>query len=106
VLFRCKFKINVLKWKALHNQAPQYLMDLISLYVPQRQTRFASYSQQAPTLNVPHNQRKVFADRSFETLAPIYWNDLPTDIRVLTDINVFKKQLKTYYFNKAFPEYM
>ena len=35
---------------------------------------------------------------SFQFSGPNIWNDVPYEIRCLTDIEVFKKSLKTYYF--------
>ena len=41
---------------------------------------------------------------SFQFSGPNIWNDVPYEIGCLTDIEVFKKSLKTYYFNLAFSD--
>ena len=56
----------------------------------------------AKTLNVHVVKRKTFASRSFAISGPTVWNELPTDIRTISDFNVFKRQLKSFYFVSAF----
>jgi hypothetical protein len=41
-------------------------------------------------------------DRSFQVAAPILWNALPGDIRGITNLDSFKRSLKTYLFKIAF----
>ena len=40
---------------------------------------------------------------TFSVAAPSSWNSLPVDIRLITDTKLFKKKLKTYLFNLAYP---
>ena len=53
-------------------------------------------------LEVPNVSNYRQTERAFSFAAPILWNKLPYDIRTCSDINKFKKDLKTYYFNMAF----
>ena len=96
------YKLNILTWKAINKQAPQYIKDLLEPFVPPGATIFAVRRLEAPTLATQFNHRKVFADRSFEYLAPVYWNALPPNIHNVTDYEVLKKLLKTHYFKLAF----
>ena len=66
---RIIFKINLICFKVLFNLAPDYLVDLIPVFL-----------------------------RAFSVIAPIPWNDLPIDIRSLDDVNKFKSKLKTFLF--------
>ena len=40
---------------------------------------------------------------SFAYDAPIIWNDLPDDVRSAKSLSSFRKKLKTYLFEKAYP---
>ena len=41
-------------------------------------------------------------ERSFKYCAPQVWNQLPYELRSCSEVNVFKKKLKTHLFKKAF----
>ena len=43
-----------------------------------------------------------FGERAFCVSGPSDWNILPETIRATTDPRHFKKNMKTYYFNKCF----
>lgn len=49
--------------------------------------------------HLPISMTKFYGDRSFTIAAPEVWNSLPTNVRSLTNLNHFKKYLKTYFFN-------
>ena len=51
---------------------------------------------------VPANFSRT--EGSFQFSGPNIWNNVPYEIRCLTDIEVFKKSLKTYYFYLAFSD--
>ena len=42
--------------------------------------------------------------RSFYAAAPTLWNSLPANIREITSLSIFKKKLKTHFFNLAYNE--
>ena len=46
--------------------------------------------------------RTKFGERAFSHAGPAAWNSLPEDIRTNQDREVFRKQLKTYFFTLAF----
>ena len=69
---RIIFKINLICFKILFNLAPDYLVDLIPVFL-----------------------------RAFSVIAPIPWNDLPIDIRSHDDVNKFKSKLKTFLFKRV-----
>ena len=45
--------------------------------------------------------RKLW-ERAFSHAGSAAWNGLPTEIRSITDTNIFKSRLKTYLFNIAY----
>ena len=53
-------------------------------------------------LVVPRS-KLVSSELAFFVAAPRAWNSLPVDIRLITDTKLFKKKLKTYLFNLAYP---
>ena len=45
------------------------------------------------------NYKLHFGDRAFEKMAPKLWNNLPQNIRSITDFDKFKSMLKTHLFD-------
>ena len=101
VNFRISYKLLLLTYKALHNQAPQYLTDLLDDYTPARNLRSADLE----LLAVPTSNRRKLGDRAFSVSAPTLWNSLPLAIRQLPTLDSFKSALKTHLFTKAFGPY-
>jgi hypothetical protein len=91
---RIIFKLLLCVYKCLNNQAPVYLKDCLSLYVPNRQLRS---SNDYHRLVYPIT-RVLAGDRTFTVSASKEWNRLPIFIRQSPSIHVFKKQLKTHLF--------
>ena len=50
---------------------------------------------------LPEIRRKL-GERAISHAGPAAWNGLPTEIRTITDTNIFKSRLKTYLFNIAY----
>ena len=109
VRLRIKFKVCLIIHKAINDKAPDYIKNLISLYIPTRECLRASneltllkkpprLTEDKFLLNTPPLSRSALADRRFSHYAPMYWNSLPYYIRCCTNTNSFKNQLKTYYF--------
>ena len=98
VCFRVDFKIALLTFKCLNGLAPKYLCDLIEVYVPSRALRSSS----SILLKKKTTNFKTLGDKSFSFSAPSVWNSLPYHLRSETSIDIFKKNLKTYYFRQAF----
>ena len=95
---RIEYKICLLTFKALNGLAPPYISDLISKYEPRRPLRSAGRGLLKPM--VPKLKRT--GGRSFTVAAPGMWNLLPQPLRLATDLESFKKDLKTYLFCKAY----
>ncbi len=89
---RIKFKLLLLTWKCIHDNAPRYLQDLIRV-------RSSNRMQYADTLIVPKTKQATHGDISFAKVAPELWNSLPSYMRAMNKITQFKKSLKTHLFN-------
>ena len=98
VKYRIEHKVLSHTFKALHNESPSYISDLVTKYIPSRSLR----SEDQSLLQAPRMQSVTYGDRSFSTLAPCLWNRLPMHIRTSSTLCMFKRRLKTYYFTKAF----
>ena len=98
IIQRIKYKILLLSFKCLHNQAPIYLVELIEQYRPSRALRSGSDG----LLTIPKSRTRSFGDRSFSRAAPRLWNSLPKNIRLLSSLSKFKSELKTYLFSEHF----
>ncbi len=94
---RIKFKILLLTYQALNNQAPAYITQMLSF----KDTRPTRYMQSVP-LYVPKVNRTTFGGRSFSFVAPTLWNSLPLSIRTAKDVDAFKTKVKTYLFKGYF----
>jgi len=98
VEWRIKFKIATLTCKALESGQPPYLAQQLCAYAPTRALR----SSTSKLLQVPRTNLR-FGSRSFSASAPILWNSLPLSVRFSESLTTFRKHLKTFYFQSAFP---
>ena len=94
---RIQFKVIVMVFKCLHSEAPSYLCDLLQ----PRKVDSRLRSDSAIKLYQPI-ARKSVGERAFSVTAPKLWNNLPTDLRNLNVLSVFKRKLKTHFFLKYF----
>ena len=89
--------ITLLVFKVLHGLAPSYLENMIrvkpeGLYHLRNKDQFL----------VPKTKCKVFGDRAFFKSGPVWWNSLPDNTRQMSNIQKFKKDLKTFLFRLAY----
>ena len=94
---RVDYKIATLVFKTLHGLAPSYLQELLTPYTAGRHLR----SDNDNLLVVPRTTNKS-GNRSFVVNGPCVWNALPCHVRCTSDLNVFKRLLKTVLFRRAF----
>ena len=95
---RIEFKVLLLTYKALNDQAPSYLKDLLVPYHPTRTLR----SQDADLLVVPKICKSRLGARAFSYQAPLLWNHLPLSVREADTVSTFKSRLKTFLFDKSY----
>ncbi|KAJ8358777.1 hypothetical protein SKAU_G00153020 [Synaphobranchus kaupii] len=97
VVARIRFKVLTLAYTAAKRSGPSYLQDLIQHYAPARPLRSAAAGRLAlPSLR--DNGSRSSRLRSFSTLAPQWWNELPTLLRSAETLSVFSRDLKTHFF--------
>ena len=84
---RIEYKTILLTFKARHGLAPQYLKDLLTVYVPKRILR----SSNTNLYKVPRSRTNTIGPRAFKCSAPV-----PTDLRCVEGLESFKKGLKYY----------
>ena len=88
---RIIFKFVITVFKCLNNMAPQQLADKLLLKCPLNMILD----------NDLYRPKTGYGKRCFTYLAPRYWNAIPRDLRVIPDINSFKKELKFYLFDNT-----
>jgi len=81
--------------RCLHGEAPRYLVDLITLSA-------AATARAGLSVAVPRTTSSSLGDRSFAVAAPPAWKKLPSPLRKVDSVNIFKRQLKTFLFAQAF----
>ena len=98
---RIEYKVALLCFKCIHNIAPIYLQNLIEIYTPSRSLRSASDKFCLKKVTMKY---KSYGEKSFSFYGPLVWNSLPFELRSVSELNSFKKQLKTFLFIKAYPD--
>ena len=100
VRYRIMFKIALLMFKCINNVAPPYLSELLNLREIRR--RSSRLDDDFYLIKVPPSPHFYRTESAFSHCGPKVWNELPYQLRSETDIELFKKQLKTHYFDIAF----
>ena len=100
VHYRIKFKISLLMFKCINNIAPPYLSEIINLREIRR--RSSRLDDDFYLIKIPPSPHFYRTESAFSHCGPRIWNKLPYQLRSLSDIESFKKELKTHYFNIAF----
>ncbi len=87
VKYRIQYKVLMFIYKALHNQAPEYIKDMLIPYQSQRHLR----SSQNMLLTVPWSRLRSNGDRAFSVAAPALWHVLPLSIKSAASMDIFFK---------------
>ena len=93
-------KLNLIVFKALKGDVPDYIQSLLSISQLARPLRLGD-----KMYKLKEHQWKLKSKRyqSFHVAVPRYWNSLPDDVRnIELDLNDFKKILNTFLFKSAF----
>ena len=93
---RIIYKLMLLTFKALNNQAPKYLCELIFITKPSRSLR----SNTSIVLHRKKANTVTYGQRSFQHAAPELWNQLPSHVKCATSLQQFKCLLKAHLFSK------
>ena len=97
VKFRIEFKTICLIHRCIHNQAPDYLRNLLTSF-PVCKVGLRSEISNRFKLTISKVKREAFAVRAFSVKGPILWNQLLNCIQAIGDFKSFKKHLETFYF--------
>ena len=97
---RIDYKICLLIFKCLNNIAPRYLSDMVKLRNPKRQS--LRLDDDFYRLQVPPKPQLHQTEGAFYFCGPQIWNKLPYELRCLSDLDTFKKRLKTHFFMIAY----
>ena len=101
VELRIKYKVCLLTHKAIIGTAPMYIQDLIRLLYHHETNKqsLRSFADKRLLLRSNIKESKI-TRKMFSFHAPIFWNELPTKIRHCNETDIFKRDLKTFYFDK------
>jgi hypothetical protein len=92
------YEVLLLCFKALHNQGPCYIADMLHPYVPPRKLGSSSSNQ----LEVPKVRTRTYGERAFSVTAPAMYTILRSSIKDCQTTSQFKSSLKTCLFHKAY----
>jgi len=95
---RVEFKVLLLAFKALNNQAPSYIRDLLTI----RETKRTLRSSDKQCLVEPIYRLESYGVHAFSCSAPRLWNRLPDSIRAARTSSSFKDRLKPFLFERAY----
>ena len=87
----------MLVFKGLHSSSPDYMKSMLIESKPPRVLRSNNIYKK---LEVPSVKRKTFAGRAFSVQGPLWWNEIPNNIKMSKTEDIFKSKLKTYLFNR------
>ena len=97
---RIIFKILLITYRAIHDMAPLYIQELVTLKSSSNLRYRLRSSEDRLLLRVPSSKSKItLGDRAFMFAAPKLWNALPISIREAQTLDHFKSGLKTHLFN-------
>ena len=96
--YHIDFKISLLVHKCLNGLAPIYLSEL--LRYSNSSGLLCSSSQNF--LAVPRSRLKTYWNRALSVVAPKLWNQLPPELRDVTCVDQFRKNLKTLAYDVSF----
>ena len=97
ISYNIDYKIILLCFKALNNLAPVYVSEMLHHKEP---TGYNLGNELE--LVEPRTKLISYGDKAFSSIAPRLWNKLPHSLKQITKLDKFKKDLKTYLFEKAF----
>ena len=89
--YRIKYKLCLTVHKILNNLAPQYLSNLFCTYTPLREN--LRLGDDCFIIVTEHQIEKIISHKMCIT-----WNLLPLALRSCRQLHIFKKNLKTFYF--------
>ena len=77
---------------------PTYLQALVRPHAPARALRATTSAGWLVPPSLRAGKSRTAKSQLFSVLAPLWWNDLPADVRTAESITCFRKRLKTHLF--------
>ena len=97
---RIQYKLLTTIWKALNDQAPEYIKHLIKR---KQAPNYDLRANKKTLLNLPQSEGvNSIEDRALSMSAPILWKDIPENVKTASTLESFKRGLKTYLFSKHY----
>ena len=100
IRYHVDHKMLTLVYKCLHNKAPDYLKNLLTV-IGDSERSMRSNSQYMRLL-IPKTTKKTFTARSFSVKGAELWNKLPNSVKISSSVDDFRAKLKTFLFTKAY----
>ena len=101
VTARIDYKVCMLVYKCINGYAPVYLTELLHFKETLDSLRISNdkFLLQIPSYTTVKTK---YQERKFSFAGPTLWNMLPYEIRNSKSINIFKKKLKTFFFQNSY----
>ena len=99
VRYRISYKLSLLVYKCLNGKGPGYLTELL---VRKKSSKTLRSDSDTMLLEIPKVTTETFGKRSFRYSAIMAWNVLPFLLKCSPSVDIFKRDLKTFLFKKAF----
>ena len=97
---RIEYKICLLVFKALLNHQPAYIKECLHPFELET-TIIVRHASDLHRLQEPREYSKL-DERAFRNCAPRLYNKLPTELKSVTNVTLFKKKLKTFIFSECY----
>jgi hypothetical protein len=94
---RLEYHKSVLMYKCINNSAPDYLCNLFDMNT--NSNVYSLRSSAKGNLFVPRPNSN-FMKRTFHYSGTILWNSLPPNLKLIQDIDLFKKKYTDYLMSK------
>jgi len=98
IMERVEFKTDVLDYKVLHGQAPQYLG-------PCTRGRTVLHSTGSNRLHMPYVRLFTIDSRAIPVAGPQVWNNLPEHVTFADSLHTFCSRLKTHLMRRSYCSY-
>ena len=96
---RIKFKVILLRFKAIYGLVPYYIQNLIE--VKEKSSHNLGSNDELFLAPPTFKSEKTLGDRAFQEAALTLWNKLPSALRIETSLKPFKAKLKTLLFKEV-----
>ncbi|CAB3996351.1 Hypothetical predicted protein [Paramuricea clavata] len=94
---RIEYKILLLVFKCLQGTAPEYLSELLK-----KRENKGTRADDKNLLVIPRFKKVTQGGRCFGRSGPTLWNNLPDSLRLETSFSIFKRRLKTHFFELSY----